>query len=198
MLVVGLTGGIGSGKSEAADRFAELGVPIIDTDRIARELTQLGEPALTAIGQRFGSAFFQADGNLDRTRMRNLVFNDAQAKRDLEAILHPLIKTEVRKRLRELTAPYVIVAVPLLFESGEYGDMVNRTLAMDSTEEQQIERVMRRSKISAAEVRSIMANQIGRGERLRLADDICTNQGNLANLCDQVISLHEKYLKLAS
>lgn len=198
MLVVGLTGGIGSGKSAAADMFAELGVPIVDTDQIARELTQSGQPALADIRRQFGDAFFLPDGNLDRARLRRLIFQDRAAKRKLEAILHPPIKQEVRKRLGELTAPYAIVAVPLLLEGSGYRDVVQRILAMDCTEEQQIDRAAARSKLSRDEVRAIMANQVERADRLGRVDDICANQGDLEDLRRQVMHLHEKYLQLAA
>lgn len=198
MLVIGLTGGIGCGKSAAAEIFAQLGVAVIDTDQISRRLTEAGQPALAAIREQFGGDYFLPDGNLDRARLRHRVFSDPEAKSKLERILHPLIKEEVRRLLAEVLAPYAIVAVPLLLETGNYGDLVQRILVVDCTESQQVERVVARSKLSADEVRAIMAAQIGRSERLRMADDICNNDGDLHGLRRQIVELHQKYLGLRS
>jgi len=197
VLIIGLTGGIGCGKSAAAEIFARLGASIIDTDQIARQLTALGQPAVTAIREQFGEDYFLPDGSLDRARLRHRVFSDAAAKKQLEALLHPLIKDEVRRRLMTVQTPYAIVAVPLLLETGAYREMVQRILVVDCGEEQQVERVMARSRLSEAEVRAIMASQIGRAERLRLADDIIDNHGDQTALQQQVEQLHRRYLHLA-
>ncbi|MDP2783901.1 MAG: dephospho-CoA kinase [Sulfurimicrobium sp.] len=197
MLIVGLTGGIGCGKSAAAEIFARLGAMVIDTDQIAHQLTALGQPAVTAIGEQFGEDYFLPDGNLDRDRLRNLVFSDAAARKQLEALLHPLIKEEVRRRLLTAPPPYAIVAVPLLLETGAYREMVQRILVVDCGKEQQVERVMARSRLSGEEVRAIMASQISRSERLRLADDIIDNHGDRSALQQQVEPLHRRYLQLA-
>jgi dephospho-CoA kinase len=197
VLIISLTGGIGCGKSAAAEIFARLGASIIDTDQIARQLTALGQPAVTAIREQFGEDYFLPDGSLDRARLRHRVFSDAAAKKQLEALLHPLIKDEVRRRLATVQTPYAIVAVPLLLETGAYREMVQRILVVDCGEEQQVERVMARSRLSEAEVRAIMASQIGRAERLRLADDIIDNHGDQTALQQQVEQLHRRYLHLA-
>lgn len=196
MLVVGLTGGIGCGKSTAAEIFAQLGAAVIDTDQISRQLTEVGQPALAMIRAQFGDTYFLVDGSLDRARLRHLVFSDPEAKSRLEHVLHPLIKDEVRRRLAEIQAPYTIVAVPLLLETGNYGDLVQRILAVDCMEQQQVERVMARSQLSTDEVRAIMTTQVSRDERLRLADDICSNDGDLPGLREQIMELHERYLRL--
>lgn len=197
MLVIGLTGGIGCGKSAVAEIFARLGATLIDTDLIARQLTALGQPALTAIREQFGADYFLSDGNLDRARLRRLVFSDAAARKQLESLLHPLIRDEVSQSLRIVQTPYVIVAVPLLLETGAYREMVQRILVVDCGEEQQVERVMARNRLSEEEVRAIMASQIGRAERLRQADDIIDNHGDPNGLQQQVEQLHRRYLQLA-
>ena len=197
MLIVGLTGGIGCGKSAAAEIFARLGATVIDTDQIARQLTALGQPALTAIWEQFGADYFLSDGNLDRARLRHLVFSDTAAKNQLEALLHPLIKDEVRRRLVTVQAPYAIVAVPLLLETGAYRELVQRILVVDCSAEQQVARVISRSHLSEEEVRAIMTSQISRAERLQLADDIIDNHGDRSALQQQVEQLHRSYLQLS-
>lgn len=196
MLIVGLTGGIGCGKSTATEIFAKLGATVIDTDQIAHQLTALGQPAVAAIQQQFGADYVLPDGTLDRSRLRNLVFSDAAAKKQLEALLHPLIKDEVRSRLVAAKTPYAIVAVPLLLETGAYRGIVQRTLVVDCAEEQQLARAMARSGLDEAEVRAIMACQVSRAERLRQADDIIDNHGDQAALQQQVERLHRLYLQL--
>lgn len=197
VFVVGLTGGIGSGKTTAAGLFAQHGAEIVDTDEIARLLTSPYQPAVKKIARRFGPQYVASDGALDRARMRALVFTDAKAKLDLEAILHPLIMAQSALRIAASTAPYVIVVVPLLFETGAYRDVVKRVLVVDCDEKTQIRRVMRRSKLSREEVASIVASQISRAERLRGADDVIRNEGDVASLEKQVAALHRKYLALA-
>ena len=198
MLVVGLTGGIGSGKSTAARLFAELGAEIIDTDAIAHELTAAGQPAVTAIAERFSKECLTPEGALDRAALRQRVFNDKAAKAELEQILHPLIRQAVRERLTQPTAAsYRIVVVPLLFETRAYVDMIQRALVVDCPEELQIERAMARSGLSGAEVRAIMNAQIERQARLARADDVIVNDSDFEKLTKQVNQFHKKYLRLA-
>lgn len=197
-MIVGLTGGIGSGKSEAARVFAALGVPIVDTDAIAHELTAPGQVALPRIAEAFGKEAIAADGSLDRAYMRKKVFSDSTAKRTLEGILHPLIRAEVAARIAaNASAPYQIVMVPLLFETGAYETMIDRSLVIDCDESLQVSRAMARSRLSESEVRMIMDTQCFREQRLALADDVIDNSGTLENLEKQVREKHEKYIRLA-
>lgn len=196
MLTIGLTGGIGSGKSSAARIFSALGAAIIDTDEIAHRLTEKGTPAFVAITEQFASCL-SPDGNLDRAELRKRIFTDPAAKKRLEAILHPIIKQQVIAEMAEVRAPYLLLVVPLFFETGAYRDLVNRVLVVDCDENQQISRAMHRSKLSADEVRTIMANQIPRAERIEQADDILSNNEKQAHLEEQVRSLHQRYLALA-
>ncbi len=198
MLVIGLTGGIGSGKSTVAEQFAGLGAAVIDTDLISHQLTATGQPALVEIAAQFGPQYLQADGSLDRTRLRALVFSDNLARKRLEAILHPRIREEVARMLQQPTAaPYHIIVVPLLFETGAYGHLVNRVLVVDCPEALQIQRVMARGKLSEAEVRAILQAQCEREERLARADDVIVNDAGLENLQAQTVDLHKKYIALA-
>ncbi|HUW50061.1 MAG TPA: dephospho-CoA kinase [Sulfuricella sp.] len=197
MLTIGLTGGIGSGKTSAARIFAALGAAVIDTDEIARRLTEKGSPALAAIVEQFGAACLLQDGNLDRVGLRKRIFSDHAAKGKLEAILHPLIKQQVISEMAAAHAPYLLLVVPLFFETGAYRDLVDRVLAVDCDESQQISRAMGRSRLSADEVRAIMANQIPRAERIKQADDILSNRGGQEDLEEQVRNLHQRYLALA-
>ncbi len=194
---VGLTGGIGSGKSAAAEMFKALGAAVVDTDEISRALTAPRGAALRAIREQFGPEYIAADGGLDRERMRRLVFGNAAAKQQLEAILHPMIRAESRAGVAAATAPYVILVVPLLLETGAYSDLVQRVLVVDCSEERQIERAARRSGVSADEVRAIMATQLPRAARLARADDTLDNDGDLASLRRQVGQLHAGYLARA-
>lgn len=195
---VGLTGGIGSGKTTVAELFAELGAGVVDTDEIAHALTGPGQAAVGEIARRFGAQYATADGTLDRTRMRKLAFGDARAKKDLESILHPLIRREAERRVANSTAPYAILVVPLLFESGTYQTLVQRVLVVDSDQETRIERVRRRNNLSREEILAIMAAQIGQAERVRRADDVIRNDGDLAALAAHVAVLHRTYLDLAA
>lgn len=193
----GLTGGIGSGKSTVATLFSELGARIVDTDHIAHQLTQAGGEALPAIRKEFGDGFIAPSGAMDRTKMRQLVFSDGSAKKRLETILHPLIR-EQSQRLAESSseAPYTLVVVPLLFESGRYRDWLNQIIVVDCTEQQQVARTMQRSMLSETEVKSIMAQQISRHERLRLADAVIQNDSQLNDLRIQVAELHSRLIRL--
>ena len=194
--VVGLTGGIGSGKSAAADEFAKLGADVVDTDAIAHELTQKGGAAVAAVERLFGQEFV-ADGAMDRKRMREHVFADASAKRMLEQLLHPMIRDESARRIAASRAPYVVHVVPLLIESPDYRLRVNRVLVVDAPEEVQVERVGVRSRLPEDEVRAIMQTQVARAARLAAADDVIDNSGSRDALRKQVAALHQKYLQFA-
>ena len=198
-LVVALTGGIGSGKSSVAAILKEFGAAIVDTDEIAHRLTAAGAPGARAIGAQFGADFLRADGALDRERMRKHVFADAAARRKLESILHPLIRAHARARVETAanTAPYTVIVVPLLIETGAYRDMAQRILVVDCSEDHQIARAMTRSGMDAGQVRAIIASQASRAERLSHADDIVNNDGGLDALRAAAVALHRKYLELA-
>jgi dephospho-CoA kinase len=196
--IVGLTGGIGSGKSAAAEEFARLGATVVDTDAIARSLTEPGGAALAHIKRLFGDAFVAPSGAMDRQRMRAHVFSDPAAKRALEALLHPMIRAEAERRIAAASGPYVLYVVPLLIESGNYRDRVDRVLVVDAPEELRLERVRTRSSLAEPEVRSIMAQQVSRDARLAAADDVIDNAGTLEALRAQVGALHARYLKMAA
>lgn len=196
-LVVGLTGGIGSGKSAAARMFGELGARIVDTDAIAHRLTAPGGDAMSAIREAFGPHYVTINGALDRARMRSRVFADPAAKRRLEGILHPLIRAEVLARVGSPGAPYVIVVIPLLFETGGYPGLIQRVAVVDCAEETQIARTMARSGLSRAEVEAILRAQASRATRRAGAHDLLDNDGTLDGLRDQVAALHRRYLDLA-
>jgi dephospho-CoA kinase len=196
---VGLTGGIGSGKTTVADFFRECGASVIDTDTISHQLTQADGAAIPAIRLAFGNDYIDNNGALDRQRMRQLVFSDVDAKLRLEAILHPAIRSELLANTQAAThAPYLLLVVPLLFEAAGYAGLVHRTLVVDCAEEAQVARTVQRSSLDAAEVHAIMAQQIGRIQRLQRADDIIHNDGDLAALREQVGLLHARYLSLAA
>jgi dephospho-CoA kinase len=195
--VVGLTGGIGSGKSAAADEFARLGAAVVDTDEIARELTAAGGAAMPYIRSLFGEAFVAPSGAMDREAMRRRVFADPLARQALERLLHPMIRAESERRIAAATAPYVVYVVPLLVESGDYRERVDRVLVVDAPEDLQVQRVGARSGLPADEVRAIMASQASRARRLAAADDVVDNAGDLAALHAQAAALHAKYVALA-
>jgi len=198
--IVGLTGGIGSGKSAAAAIFAELGAAVVDSDAIAHALTTSGGVAMPAIRKAFSAEVIAADGSLDRAAMRRLVFADAAAKGRLEAILHPLIRAESQRCCTAGLAhgaPYVMLVVPLLVESGDYRNRVARVLVIDCSEATQVARVMARNGLSREEVAGIMAAQATRTERLKAADDTLDNDGEIGLLRPKIEVLHRKYLDLA-
>ena len=197
---IGLTGGIGSGKSTVAALFQECGAAIIDTDAISHQLTQPGGAAIEAIRAAFGDDYIDAAGALNRPKMRQLVFSDAGAKQRLEAILHPLIRAQVQARVEGsgLTVPYLLLVVPLLFETGGYRELIQRTLVVDCAEETQVERAMHRSGLGEQEVRAIMARQIARTERLKRADDVIRNDADMEGLRQKVGDLHQRYLALST
>lgn len=193
-LCVGLTGGIGCGKSTVADLFAIHGAGIIDTDAIARRLTQAGGEAIAAIRATFGDDYIVDDGALNRAKMRGLIFSDAAAKQQLELILHPLILEQAKVQCRQLqTKPYIILVVPLLPESPAFRQLAQRILVIDCDESTQVARVIGRSRMGEAEVRDIIAQQTSRAERLQLADDIIHNDAGLDSLAEQVTVLHGRY-----
>lgn len=194
--VVVLTGGIAAGKSAVSEAFARLGAAVVDTDVIARELVQPGQPLLTEIVAAFGPGILDPGGQLDRKRMRELIFTDPDSKQKLEAILHPAIGEAVQQRLSTLDADYCILVVPLLAESGSYR-WANRVLVVDVDEETQISRVMARDRISRAQAQAILGAQASRQQRLALANDVIGNQGSLAELEQAVAALHARYLRLA-
>ena len=194
---VGLTGGIGCGKSQKTDMFASLGADVVDTDAIAHELTGPGGLAMSAIAEAFGSEYVRSDGSLDRARMRELVFSDPGAKGRLEAILHPMIRAESYRRVQGSGAPYVVLVVPLLLETGAYRDVVSRVLVVDCDESQQIARTMKRSRLTEEAVRRIMCAQLPRARRLQAADDVLSNDADIDSVRSQVETLHERYLEAA-
>lgn len=194
---VGLTGGIGSGKSVVSDMFQALGAVVVDTDEISRALTAPGGAAIAGIREQFGPGSIAPDGGLDRERMRLLVFRDPQSRQQLEAILHPQIRARTRAAIDAARAPYVIVVVPLLFETGACMELVRRVLVVDCDEAEQVRRVTASRGIAAEEVRRIMATQLPRAERLRRADDVLHNDGGIEALRGQVGELHARYLELA-
>ncbi len=197
-LIIGLTGGIGCGKSSATNFFAAYGVDIIDTDEIAHKLTLPRGKAIDTIRKIFGTGFIAKDGSLDRNRMRKLVFSNQIFRNKLEAILHPLIYHEVIRRISLATSAYIIIVVPLLLETNVFQKLIHRILVIDCTEQLQISRTIARSKLDEQEVCAIMATQISRQKRLEQADDIIVNDRDLDHLYKQVEMLHLKYLALST
>lgn len=198
MLRIGLTGGIASGKTTVARLFAALGIPIIDSDELAREVVAPGTPGLAAIQARFGPAVIQPDGSLDRRALRNIVFDDPTARRDLEAITHPAIRSLMDQRSRTAVGPYQILAIPLLVEGGGRRPGMDRVLVVDCPEELQIRRVMLRDRSSEAGARAVLAAQASRAARLAVADDVILNDGDVAALRNQVEALDRRYRTLAA
>jgi dephospho-CoA kinase len=194
---VALTGGIASGKTTVAERFAALGVPVIDTDLIARQVVEPGEPALAQIVAAFGPGVLDADGRLDRRRLREIIFADATARRRLEAILHPAIRAEMECQSRAAGGPYQLLVIPLLAEGGRR-DHVDRVLLVDVPEAVQVERLMRRDGVSREQAAASLGAQATRAARLAIADDVLTNTGRAEDLDEQVAALHARYLGLAA
>jgi len=195
--VVGLTGGIGSGKSAVAEEFARLGATVVDTDAIAHELTAAGGAAIEGIRRLFGDACIDASGAMDRSKVRELVFEDAGARKRLERLLHPMIREESTRRIAAATGPYIVHVVPLLVESDDYRSRVDRVLVVDCPEQIQLARVSARSGLTEEEVRRIIAAQIPRTQRLAAADDVIDNSGSLDDLHRQVQALHRSYLAMS-
>lgn len=196
-LCVGLTGGIGSGKTSVSRIFAELGAGVVDTDEISHTLTGPAGMAIGAIRLAFGDEFIAPDGALDRAAMRALIFSDCAAKARLEAILHPMIRSRALLATLQSEAPYTMLVAPLLLETGSYEEVVKRVLVVDCEERMQIVRTMQRASLSEEQVRAIMASQLPRKARLARADDIIVNNGSLDDLREQVQTLHQAYLALA-
>jgi dephospho-CoA kinase len=196
MIVVGLTGGIGSGKTTVADCFAALGVPLIDADAIARELIVPGSPVLNEIVDCFGPDMLRPSGELDRDRLRHRVFTDAGERRRLEAILHPRIRAEMERRIRLLNTPYCIVSIPLLVEAAQT-DLVDRVLVVDCPPELQRERIARRGGWPEEDIEGALRVQATRAQRLQAADDVIVNDGDLDTLREKVTILHRRYLELS-
>jgi dephospho-CoA kinase len=196
MITIVLTGGIASGKTSVSDCFARLGVTVIDTDVIAREVVEPGQPALDRITEVFGNDFLTSEGRLDRQKMRQAIFSDPDQKSRLEAILHPLIAEEVMRRVAELDSVYCILVIPLYAQSSAY-TRIDHVLVVDVEEELQIERVIARDQVSRKQAQSILSAQASRSDRLALADDIIDNSGDLSELMDKVEALHNNYSQRA-
>ena len=194
MFIVGLTGGIGCGKSEVSRLFSELGVPIVDVDVISHQLTAKGQATLQAIANQFGTDVLNKDGSLNREYLREIVFNNPEARHALEAIMHPAIYDQAMIELnRNKAIPYQILAVPLLFESTRYQKLINHSLVIDCDSATQIDRASKRDGSSKSQIEKIIAAQIPRETRNQLADDIITNNGSLDDLKEKVIQLNDKY-----
>jgi dephospho-CoA kinase len=195
-LRIGLTGGIASGKSTAARRFTELGVSVIDADVAARAVVAPGTAGLAEVVNRFGPGVLSESGDLDRRALRDLIFSDPVARRDLEAVLHPLIRAHMDREAQAAEGPYVVMAIPLLVESG-LRDRVDRILVVDADEAVQLQRLQARDGSTAEQARAILDSQAGRSSRLAAADDVLPNAGTVTELRQAVDRLHEKYLRLA-
>jgi dephospho-CoA kinase len=197
MLKIGLTGGIGCGKTTVARLFAELGSPVIDADQIAHELVAKGQPALKQIDQQFDAGILNPDGSLNRSRLREIVFSDPAQKQKLESILHPLVYQSIQTELERLNAPYCIIAIPLLFETN-MTHFVDRVLVVDCPVETQIARVRKRDQLSLERIRSIIDSQVSRDVRKSHADDLIDNSESDYRLAEQVKKLHNLYLSLSA
>ncbi|EKD69797.1 MAG: Dephospho-CoA kinase [uncultured bacterium] len=195
MLIIGLTGGIGSGKTTVANIFAQHGVPVLDADKIARDVTKIGTPALNKIVERFGINILNQDGSLERSKLRDIIFTHPNERLWLEKLLHPLILEQIQMSIQQITAPYCIIVIPLLLEMEPY-PFINRVLVIDATKENQLERVAKRDKLASHQIKSIMQTQLDSQKRLMLADDIIKNNGDIANLEQQIEELHQKYLSM--
>jgi dephospho-CoA kinase len=196
MLRIGLTGGIGCGKSVVAEMFRQLGITIIDADQIAHDLVKPGNPVLAAVIEQFGKTYLDADGELNRQKLAQHVFAQPEQKKILETLIHPAVRDAIRQQLEARSQEtYVIVVIPLLLETG-YTELIDRILVVDCDEQQQIQRVQQRDSRDTKQIQNIMRQQIGRYERLSQADDILTNNTSLAALQHQVAELHQKYLNL--
>ena len=196
MRVVGLTGGIGSGKTAASDHFKSLGITIVDADEVSRQVVEPGTPALTKIAEHFGPQVLYDDNSLDRRALRNIVFNQPEEKKWLEQLLHPLIGIETFRQLQSSQSPYTIFVSPLLIEIGQ-DKMTQRILVIDAPESEQVSRTVARDDTDNESVKAIMKSQASRSQRLEKADDILLNDGSLENLQEKVEALHRTYLQLA-
>jgi len=196
-LLVGLTGGIGSGKSSVTALFEQLGVAVIDSDVLAREVVERGTPGLAAVVDKFSEEVLDSHGFLDRSKLRKIVFADDGKRRQLEALLHPLIRRETAKRLADAVGPYCIVCIPLLFETGQEKS-VDRVLVVDTPKDLQLKRALERDGSPRATIEGILAAQLDRQERLKCADDVIDNGAKLSDLEPQVNALHQLYVELAA
>lgn len=195
MLVIGLTGGIGAGKSTVAKLFGEHGVPIIDADMVSRDITKRDDPAFIRIIKHFGDEILLPDGNLDRAKLRTIIFADPKQRRWLENLLHPLIRDEMNKQIKALSSPYCIAVIPLLLEA-EFYTFINRILVVDAPEKLQIERATARDKTPISHIESIIKAQANRKDRIARAHDVIHNTGSMEKLVEQVDDLHAKYLAM--
>ncbi|WP_026957917.1 dephospho-CoA kinase [Aliagarivorans taiwanensis] len=195
-MIVGLTGGIASGKTAVSDYLAELGIPVVDADVVARQVVEPGQPALVSIAQHFGHELIQADGSLDRAALRQRIFNNHQEKQWLEALLHPLIRTTIRKQLDDAQGPYKLLVAPLLLENG-LESMVDRVLVIDAPVDAQLNRGAARDNNSREQIEQIVAAQLPREQRVAKADDVICNDRDLEHLQKQTLALHQRYLELA-
>lgn len=195
-LIIGLTGGIGSGKSEASKRFAERGIQVVDADVVAREVVAPGQPALAQIAAHFGADILDATGSLNRSKLRAIIFTDPTAKQWLESLLHPIINAAIRRQLADATSVYAILASPLLLETQQF-QLVDRILVIDTSEQLQLERASQRDNNNETQIKAIMQTQLSRQERCARATDIIQNHGSIDELDSQVEKLHQLYLQLA-
>lgn len=196
MLIIGLTGGIGSGKSAVSKLFSELGVPVIDTDIISRQVVEPGQPALRQISQAFGNEILSANGELDRAKLKNIVFAEPTKRKQLEAILHPIIKNKMLRQASLLDTAYCIFAIPLLIEANQT-DLVDRILVIDAPEALRRQRIKQRDQLDDEKINKIFAAQLSRQTRLDYADDIIHNDSDLHQLRTQVIDLSRRYTEIA-
>lgn len=196
MLIVGLTGGIGSGKSTVANYFKEFGITVVDADMVAREVVLPHTPAWQAIVAHFGQRVLMANEEIDRAQLREKIFTDPKERKWLETLLHPLIRHRMQEQLQQATSPYAIAMIPLLFET-QSNPMINRTLVVHCTPEQQLHRVQQRSHLPRSQIEAILRSQLSETERLKLADDVIDNTGDLTQLMPQIQQLHQRYLNLA-
>ena len=195
MLIIGLTGGIGSGKSVASDKFASLGITVVDADVASRTVVEPGMPALKEIESHFGPEIIAGDGQLDRTKLREIIASDAEERKWLESVLHPRIGEQITKEISESSSPYTIFVAPLLLETNS-DNMCSRVLVVDVAEEVQIQRTIKRDQMLGEQIEKIVAAQMSSKERLEKADDVLENAGTIRELQDQVEELHHKYLEM--
>ncbi len=195
MFVVGLTGGIGSGKTVASDRFEELGIKVVDADISSRVVVEIGKPALSSIEAKFGSDVILDDGSLNRAKLREIIFKDDEAKSWLESLLHPLIGQHILDEITSATSKYVILVSPLLFETTQF-QMCNRTLLIDVPKDIQILRTAKRDKVPESQVEKIIASQMDRNQKIRKADDVIVNDGEISDLIAKIDEIHQKYIGL--
>ncbi|CAM8299407.1 CoaE Dephospho-CoA kinase [Candidatus Methylopumilus universalis] len=199
MFIIGMTGGIGSGKSEALKIFESLNIKVIDLDNIAKEITDTSHQAIQEIKLVFGDVIFDKDNRLDRKKLREIIFSEKDQKINLEKILHPKILEEVMKRLNVLSnESYVVIDIPLLFETNQYTSLISRSLVIDSKVNDQIERVKKRDGIDTSVIQSIIEQQVGRNYRIERADDVVVNDGSIEKLEESIKALHKKYLNLVA